>query len=273
MGSISQAPSSPRSPHTHTHFQVFKPPIPRSSSWKSRPLVSLLCAHFLWLGLLWSQVDSMKRENAMEIASSAPHSLTPYTLFRPQFFWSERRIPLGILGAFPAATAIAAALSFNLSMRLAWGQGKRREKGRGGGRISLTLSWRCPPFYSSDQEDRASWRFSFHAQCTVPGVTLPLRPGQETQGQKTKQEAHRQIVYTPVLIPFPKPPATISFSESSESSSIRSSVFSCIWGKDRWCLLYLTQNWNPKKFIFKNICPFAEKGKQIWSIYNTILKQ
>lgn len=78
-------------------------------------------------------MDSMKRENAMEIASSAPHSLTPYTLFRPQFFWSERRIPLGILGAFPAATAIAAALSFNLSMRLAWGQGKRREKGRGGG--------------------------------------------------------------------------------------------------------------------------------------------
>lgn len=146
MGSISQAPSSPRSPHTHTHFQVFKPPIPRSSSWKSRPLVSLLCAHFLWLGLLWSQVDSMKRENAMEIASSAPHSLTPYTLFRPQFFWSERRIPLGILGAFPAATAIAAALSFNLSMRLAWGQGKRREKGRGGGEDFPYFVLKVPSF-------------------------------------------------------------------------------------------------------------------------------
>lgn len=150
-----------------------------------------------------------------------------HTPFKPQFFWSDKRIPLRVLGAFLASTATAtSAAQFQLQYEACPGTGLYEKKKQKKRFPSLFLSWRGLPSYSLDQKDRAALGIlSFHVHCTFPGVTLPLRPGQQIQEQKAKQETRHQIVYTPilqVLVPFPSPHATISFSESSESCFLHS---------------------------------------------------
>lgn len=69
----------------------------------------------------------------------------------------------------------------------------------------------CPE-ESSDQEDKAALEgLSFHVHCTVPGFTLPRRPGQQITGQKAKQETRHQTFISQILVSSPSPPATTSF--------------------------------------------------------------
>lgn len=133
--------------------------------------------------------------------------------FRPQFFWSEKRIPLRVLGTFPDATATAAA-KFQLQLEVCLGAGPDGKK-EGDFPHSICPDERAPPpFLLLRRQWQGFSRRSFRVQCTVPGLTLPFRPGQEITG--TKQGTCHQMVYTSSSGSFPNPPTT-SPSQSSDS--------------------------------------------------------
>lgn len=114
------------------------------------------------------------------------------------------------------------------------------------------LYWKGPPSNTQTRKIGLLLEFSFRVHCTLLGSTLPLRPGQEIQEQKTTQELCRQIVLY-FMFWFPFPIHLLPFLQSLQItvSCILSRVFSCIRGKGRLCLTLYYSEWEPWKIHFE----------------------
>ena len=123
-------------PLSSFHGHSFSSPPARNQGLQS----PCSAAYIRGLDLLWGQVTIWREKKGN--GDSYTHTYT-HIHFRPQFFWSEKRIPLRVLGTFPDATATAAA-KFQLQLEVCLGAGPDGKK-EGDFPHSICPDERAPP--------------------------------------------------------------------------------------------------------------------------------
>ena len=189
MGSISQASSSPQF-------------LPHSPGFKTTLslVLQLEIRAFSLPALLHTFCDRFcsgtgDRTNRKKQGDSSP----AHTPFKPQFFWSDKRIPLRALGAFPASTVTAtSAAQFQLQYEACPGTGlyeKRTTKKE----ISLTLSVLKRPSFLLLRPERqgCSWNSFFPCLLHSSRIHAASETRPADTGAKSKTGDRHQIVYTP----------------------------------------------------------------------------
>lgn len=169
------------------------------------------------LDLLWGQATIWREKKG---------NGDPYThvRFRPRFFWSEKRIPLRVLGAFSDATATAAA-KFQLQYEACLGAGP---DGKGKKVVSLILSVLTGggPLPTPQKTMPGLFLEFFLCPMHSSRIHTAFRRGQETQ--EPNRELATRLFILQVLVPFPIHLPFLLQSCQMAASCILSRVFSSI---------------------------------------------